>query len=328
VPGPQFSEADFRRALDALDICLQDYSWQPGENYLTMESVFGALKAKGITLALATELLRQLVDRKIFSHHRETIPAGPGIDAATGLPTFAEEPIHFDSLVTSRERWYGYLADHTKAPTPPLPRTSGVDTRPNSPLPPEAMIHAATRDIPRTMADMESTRELYASQPEPGQRIVVHGRLIRELGEKYGHGTMASEWAVHRLVERGLLKARYGRSDWPLWQSRDGGWQGGGSYEVRELRSRLIESTPGLWEEWHAAEQGQFDSRYQHPNQKGARNDPPTQPADDTNERPPHQPAEENPPTPPSPPAQYLWSWREILDTLNLKNNHENRARA
>jgi hypothetical protein len=30
--GPEFSESDYDRALAALDLCLQDYVWQPGDN--------------------------------------------------------------------------------------------------------------------------------------------------------------------------------------------------------------------------------------------------------------------------------------------------------
>src|SRR5262245_42810545 len=115
-----------------------------------------------------------------------------------------------------------------------------AETGPTSPQPPESLIEAAMRDVPRAMADMDNTREFYAPAPEEGQRIVLHHRLVKALGEQNRHGKAASEWAIHRLVEKGMLTARYGRGDRPSWQTRDGAWHGGDSYEVRELKNCLI----------------------------------------------------------------------------------------
>src|SRR5262245_15751923 len=137
---------------------------------------------------------------------------------------------------------------------PPSQRTPSrvsmppIDTLPDSPAPPEPLIEAAMRDIPRTMADMENTRELYAPALPPGQRVVLHRCLVRELGEKHRHGRAASEWAIHRLVGRGFLTARYGQSDRPSWLPPGGVWQGGERDEVAALGSRLIGSTERLWE--------------------------------------------------------------------------------
>jgi hypothetical protein len=107
---------------------------------------------------------------------------------------------------------------------------------------------------------MENTREYYAPAPEEGQRIVLHHRLVKALGEQHRHGKAASEWAIHRLVERGMLTARYGRSDLPSAMRRDGVWHGGGSYEVRELKYCLVESTARLWEWWRTLEGSHADS--------------------------------------------------------------------
>jgi hypothetical protein len=52
-----------------------------------------------------------------------------------------------------------------------------IDTRPDAPVPPEVLIAAAMRDIPRTMDEMENTTELYGRDPAPGQKIVVHHQL-------------------------------------------------------------------------------------------------------------------------------------------------------
>ena len=71
-----FSEADFDRALAGLDLCLQDYNWTPGENYIIAPSLVAALRTKDITRQLAIELLRRLKDEKVFTFWSRTIPAG------------------------------------------------------------------------------------------------------------------------------------------------------------------------------------------------------------------------------------------------------------
>jgi hypothetical protein len=128
-------------------------------------------------------------------------------------------------------------------------------------MPPEAMIEAAMRDVPRTMADMENTCEFYAPGPAPGQKIVLHHRLVRELIEKQRHGKAASEWAIHRLVEREMLTARHGHTDRPSVRSRDGIWHVGNVVEVQELKYSLIESTARTWEWWHVSEHEQPGNR-------------------------------------------------------------------
>jgi len=137
------------------------------------------------------------------------------------------------------------------------PRAS---TRPESPSPPDPIIEAAMRDVPRVLADMENTRDYYAPHPPPGQRIVLNRRLVRELGDRYRHGKAVSEWAIHRLVDGGFLRARLAQSDWPSSLSRDGTWQGGGRYEVAELGSRLIGSTERLWEWWREMENSRSEA--------------------------------------------------------------------
>src|SRR5262245_51716651 len=112
-----------------------------------------------------------------------------------------------------------------------------IDTLPDSPAPPEPLIEAAMRDIPATLADMVNTRGHYAPPAERGQRIVLFHRLVRELREKHRHGKASAEWGIHRLVERGRLTARFGRSDTPFVMTRDGVWHGGDTYEVRDLQS-------------------------------------------------------------------------------------------
>jgi nucleoside phosphorylase len=261
--GPEFTESDFERALAALDLCLQDYVWQPGDNKLTVETLLGALKAKEITLALAMALLRRLIDQQVFKPWSQTIPAGYSYEQGCPFPIHRLEPETTHCLVTTRERWYGYLADHKrrrgaemkKDEQPAAPRPTQIDTRPDSPIPPEPMIEAAMRDIPGTMADMKIATQYGAPAPPAGQRIVLLSQLVRELGKKRQHGKAASEWAVHRLVQQGALSVRYGRSTAPGVISPDGGWAVKPvEHEVKDLSCSLIQSTPSLWDLWENAE--------------------------------------------------------------------------
>jgi hypothetical protein len=114
--GPEFNEADFHRALAALDLCLQDYNWQPGENHLTCESLLGVLQAKQITLALAQELFRRLNDQGVFTPNSQTIPAGYSYEKGVPLPICRLEPETTHCWMTTQERWYGYLAASKRPP--------------------------------------------------------------------------------------------------------------------------------------------------------------------------------------------------------------------
>jgi len=49
-----------------------------------------------------------------------------------------------------------------------------------------------------------------ASEPAHGQRIVLAQRLVDGLVRHHGHSRGAAEWAIHRLVESGLLLAEVG----------------------------------------------------------------------------------------------------------------------
>jgi hypothetical protein len=105
-----FNETDFDRAFSALDLCLQDYTWIPGENNLRLDSLMGAMKAKNITLALTGALLRRLIDRQVFRYWTHTIPAGPLWE--NGLCHLRSEPETTTCLITTQEKWYAFLKEH------------------------------------------------------------------------------------------------------------------------------------------------------------------------------------------------------------------------
>jgi hypothetical protein len=114
TPGPLFTDRDFDQAVSALDLSLQDYSWKPGENRLTAESVLGALKARNITLALATELFRRLIDEGVFTYWSHTVPAGYHRERGIPLPVWCGLPQTTHCLVTTQKRWYDWLAKYNR----------------------------------------------------------------------------------------------------------------------------------------------------------------------------------------------------------------------
>jgi hypothetical protein len=110
-PGPIFSDSDIDRAIGALDTLLQEYDWRQGDNYLNDPAIVRALRAQGITLALIRELFRQLVEQKVFRPWSKTYPAGHSREPGCPLPVFRTEPETVYCLVTTRERWYTFLAE-------------------------------------------------------------------------------------------------------------------------------------------------------------------------------------------------------------------------
>ena len=108
-----FSEADFDRALAGLDLCLQDYNWTPGDNYITAPSLVAALRTKDVTRQLAIELLRRLKDEKVFTFWSRTIPAGYTWEQ--GWPCLRLEPKTTEHLITTQDRWQRFLVAHRKS---------------------------------------------------------------------------------------------------------------------------------------------------------------------------------------------------------------------
>ncbi len=92
---------------------MQDFVWQTGENYLTCESLYRALQAQGITRIVIDALFIRLIEQNVFRPDCTTIPAGYSIEQ--GVRVFREEAESISYLITTRERWYKYLADVTQA---------------------------------------------------------------------------------------------------------------------------------------------------------------------------------------------------------------------
>jgi hypothetical protein len=186
--GPVFSEVDIDRALTKLDIALQDFAWQrKGDNYINTVWVFEVLHKKGVTYALIHALINRLVDQKVFQRWEKTIPPGSCWEPGYPGPVFRSETETKHALVTTYDRWYGFLAewkgrhqvrnppsDHAKTAVPQ------TITRLGSQQPPAALIEAGAQKMPEAMfdaanastqreesGDRESQVDCVASQPPP-----------------------------------------------------------------------------------------------------------------------------------------------------------------
>jgi hypothetical protein len=115
ITGPIFGPADWQRALDVLDECLQNFEWCSGENKITVDSIFRAMHSRGLTLSHIEAYLGRLVDAGVFKPGSLTIPAGYYREPGTPMPilrTFSETTVFF---VTTSEKWFTYLAEQRLA---------------------------------------------------------------------------------------------------------------------------------------------------------------------------------------------------------------------
>lgn len=115
VTGPIFAPVDWKRALDVLDLCLQNFVWRPGENTITVSSVFAAMHQRGPTLLLIKVLLQHLIAEKVFEVKWHTVSAGYHREPGIPLPIFRSSPERTNYLVTTQEKWFTYLAKQRQA---------------------------------------------------------------------------------------------------------------------------------------------------------------------------------------------------------------------
>ena len=112
---PSIGEGELQRALQALDQCLQDHAWQPGDNYLDREALYVDLHGRGITLTVIATLVGRLIEQNVFRPYCQVIPAGYSIEQ--GMQVFRSEAEFTPFLITTRERWHHYLAETMRATT-------------------------------------------------------------------------------------------------------------------------------------------------------------------------------------------------------------------
>jgi hypothetical protein len=107
-PGPVFSPADLGRALHALDQEFQDHEWLEGEARFAQNTLVERLRERGITRALGLALIDDLLGRSVFRAGLAFLDLD-FVAPLDGRQTDRVIPNRF--LHTTRERWYGYLAE-------------------------------------------------------------------------------------------------------------------------------------------------------------------------------------------------------------------------
>ena len=90
-----------------------------------------------------------------------------------------------------------------------------IDTTPDYPEQPPALVEAAERDLPAVLQEMPNEGGNGASDPGHGHRGVLAEKLVEVMAGQKGHGKAAAAWAIHRLAERGLLRCEVAREFYP-----------------------------------------------------------------------------------------------------------------
>jgi nucleoside phosphorylase len=86
-----------------------------------------------------------------------------------------------------------------------------IDTTPDYPEQPLALVESVERDLPAVLQAMPNETGSGASEPGHGHRVVLAERLVETMAGQKGHAKAVAAWAVHRLVERGLLRCEVAR---------------------------------------------------------------------------------------------------------------------
>jgi hypothetical protein len=100
APGPHFTDIELDQVEDDLILAVEDVHWKSDELYVLPSFFRGKLKERGHTLARIEATLARLVERAVFE-----------------LRDFESKhvvEIEFKRYFTTRERWFGYLADRQK----------------------------------------------------------------------------------------------------------------------------------------------------------------------------------------------------------------------
>src|SRR5262245_32491966 len=112
--GPVLTNDDFSRWTDALAPIMDDIDWPAGETGIEIEGLWQELHALGLRRAQVRELFRRLKDEGVFTDRVRTIPAGLRLEHWSDIPVHRSEPETTHWLVTTRERWYSWLAEHSR----------------------------------------------------------------------------------------------------------------------------------------------------------------------------------------------------------------------
>jgi hypothetical protein len=100
VPGPQFTDTDLDRVESDLALALEDVRWISDELYIRPSFLRGKMKERGHTLARIEATLARLVERGVFE--------------VRDCESKHVVEIEFKRYFTTRERWFGYLADRQR----------------------------------------------------------------------------------------------------------------------------------------------------------------------------------------------------------------------
>src|SRR5262249_26522354 len=118
VPGPTFTPADLRHALDILDLVFQDEEPREGEVGYEQNTLVADLRERGLTRALALALIEDLIAKGVFRAGEEVVHLKIFVSLG-GEQTDEVTPNR--NLYISRASWYAHLAKQRHRDSDPEP---------------------------------------------------------------------------------------------------------------------------------------------------------------------------------------------------------------
>ena len=186
--GPLFDEADFDRAVSALEVVLQEYVWQPDENGFEEGWLIENLREQRITRALAAALLDRLIKEGaswlVSRQVRVNIPVT--VSEWPERVFYRTKCERVDQFFTTQEKWYTFLAEHKRARA----RASSTAARQGS------------RETPGTANSPAYLEGDGAVDPEPRYLFQITGGICRiRIGEEVGQfGVCKAVRYLHQIL--------------------------------------------------------------------------------------------------------------------------------
>jgi hypothetical protein len=225
APGPNFGEADFRRALNELDLLLQDQEW-PAAGYarLRQNELVIRLRERGITRALAVALLDRLIGEGVFEAGKSFIKIREWT-SLDGSRTVDEGSEVSRYLHVTPERWYSHLAakrpPEGPGPAATPPTTSGSPGGRDGHGEGESAGDAGPEPWPAAETrEAEALEALLLLKATPGNPVASKTHVAskaagdpkgtayrRALDNLKARGLVESEKRGFRLTERGVAEA-------------------------------------------------------------------------------------------------------------------------
>jgi AraC-like DNA-binding protein len=218
---PDFSEVEFDGALRFIDLDLQNYNWMPGENNLNRASIFGLLKASGITNALAEAVIVRLIEEAPFRPWSQKTLVGYRQEEDAPVVCYHNVYETTDYLAITEEKWKDYLRKHRRAAVPSLPNAPEQAVSPG-PAPPLDLEERATETRHFLMTTQQKSYSFLSEQ----RRLQKEAKqttdaVAPQAGSFTKRKSPARGHAAALELEQRAIGALVMHSDWSIEQIAD-----------------------------------------------------------------------------------------------------------